>query len=266
MSTDAFQPVIIGWLLGTTALGYVSWAYSLILMPILILDAVDRVVVPTLAKAHDSPATLARWTERAMRVNCLLAFPVAALLLTSIPQIILVVFTAKWLPASDLVRQFVPAILAVALFTPILQAFNAVGRTGVALRLSMIWAAVTWSVGTFLVARWGLQGYGWFYVALQITYLPIAIMGVRTLRLSLWRVARGPCAGFVAAAGTASIVPAAQGWSGLLVRIAIVGSAFLLGALAIGWREIFSDVRTARRSLSTSGAQSPPIDAALQQP
>jgi O-antigen/teichoic acid export membrane protein len=265
MSTDAFQPVIIGLLLGTTALGYVSWAYSLILMPILILDAVDRVVVPTLAKAHDSPTTFGRWTERAMRVNCLLAFPVAALLLTSIPQIILVVFTAKWLPASELVRQFVPAILAVALFTPILQAFNAMGRTGVALRLSMLWAVVTWSLGTLLVARWGIAGYGWFYVALQISYLPIAIIGVRTLRLSLWRVARGPGAGFVAAVGAVWIVAPGQGWPGLLVRIAIIAIAFPVGCLAVGWREIFSDFRTARRSLSGSRALNPPVDSALQQ-
>ena len=265
MSTDAFQPVIIGWLLGTTALGYVSWAYSLILMPILILDAVDRVVVPTLAKAQSSPVTFAQWTERAMRVNCLLAFPIAAILLTSIQPIIVVVFTAKWLPAADLVREFVPAILAVALFTPILQAFNALGRTRVALGLSMIWAVVTWFLGTLLVARWGLEGYGWFYVGLQITYLPIVIMGVRTFGLRLWRVARGPCAGFLAAVGIAWILPGTQSWWGLLVRISIIGSAFVAGTLAVGWREIASDVRTARRSLSESGPKSPSIDGALQQ-
>jgi O-antigen/teichoic acid export membrane protein len=264
MSTDAFQPVVIGWLLGTTALGYVSWAYSLILMPILVLNAVDRVVVPTLAKVHGSPATFARWTERAMRVNCLLAFPVAAILLTSIQPIILVVFTAKWLPAADLVRQFVPSILAVAFFTPILQAFNALGRTGVALRLSMLWAAMTWSFATVLVAHWGIRGYGWFYIALQITYLPIGIMAVRTLGLSLWRAARGPSAGFLAAVGTVWILPGTQG-SGLLIRIGIIGSAFVAGTLAVGWREIVSDLRTARRSLSSSRPKSHSIEGALQE-
>jgi O-antigen/teichoic acid export membrane protein len=265
MSTDAFQPVIIGWLLGSTALGYVSWAYGLILIPILVLEAVDRVIVPTLAKAQSSPPTFARWTERAMRVNGMVAFPVAAILLTTVQSIILVVFTAKWLPAAELVRQFVPAVLAVALFTPILQAFNALGRTGVALRLSILWATLTWLLGTFLVGHWGIRGYGWFYVGLQITYLPIAIIGVRTLRLSLWRAARAPMAGFLAAAGLAWIVPDTPSWSGLLIRIAIIVSAFVAGSLAVGWREIVGDMRAARRSLATSRPQTPPIDGTLQQ-
>jgi O-antigen/teichoic acid export membrane protein len=265
MSTDAFQPVIIGWFLGSTALGYVTWSYSLILMPILVLDAVDRVVVPTLARAQNVSAIFARWTERAMRVNCLLAFPVAAILLTSIEPIIRVVFTAKWLPAADLVREFVPAILAVAFFTPILQAFNALGRTRVALGLSTVWAIVTWSLGTLLVGRWGLQGYGWFYVALQITYLPIVILGVRSLGLHLWQAARGPIAGFLAAVGIAGILPAGQGLSGLLVRIGIIGGAFVAGCLALGWPEIVSDLRIAHHSLFASRPKSQSIDGALQE-
>ena len=251
-STDAFQPVIIGWLLGTTALGFVSWAYSLILMPLLVLEALDRVIVPTLARAQRSPATFARWTERAIRINCLVAFPAAALLLTSIEPVTVVVFTSKWLPASQLVRQFVPSILAVACFTPMLQAFNAQGRTSFALRLSIVWAALTWSLATVLVATWGLHGYGWFYVGLQMTYLPIAVMGVRRLHVNLWRAARGPLGGFLAALGSAWLVPVQGTWPALLLRITVIGGAFLAGSLALGSREVSADVRVVVRALRTS--------------
>ena len=55
--TDAFQPIFIGAVLGLQTLGQVSWAYNLVLMPILLIGAIDRVLLPSLARVQEDRGT-----------------------------------------------------------------------------------------------------------------------------------------------------------------------------------------------------------------
>lgn len=243
-STDAFQPVVIGTVLGVHALGLVSWAYGLILMPILLLSAIDRVIVPSLSRVQSQPDLFARWTETAIRMNCIIAFPAAVVLVVSNRQLTVVVFGEKWLEASTLLVQFVPTIVAVALFTPVLQAFNAQGRTSIGLKLSVIWAAITWPLGTLAVVHGGIAGYGWFYIALQLTYLPIAYFGFRTFGVRVWVAARAPMFASFTAVSVATLAPSQWTPGALSLRLLAVVVGFVIGYATVGFKSARTDLRT----------------------
>jgi O-antigen/teichoic acid export membrane protein len=189
-STDAFQPIAIGFILGASSLGYVSWSYALILVPLLFIASADRVLVPALARAQGSREVFTDWVGRAMRAGSFVGFPSAIVLLLCAHQLVLVVFGARWLPAEDLIRYFAPSVAAVAFFTPILHAFTATGAMSVPLRLAALWAALTWSIGALAVVLYGITGYGVFYAGLQLTYAWPALLAVRRLELNLASVAR----------------------------------------------------------------------------
>jgi len=231
-STDAFQPLIIGSVLGPVPLGYVSWSYSLILIPILLLGSVDRVVVPTLAQVQTYPRLLAAWTETFIRMNGLIALPVGLVLLLCTRQVVSLVFAPRWLPTVELIQLFVPAIVAVTIFAPLINAFNALGRTEVALHLSAGWAVLTYTVGTLAVATGGIRGYGWFYVGLQVTYIYVVLRAARLLQVRWWRTAGPLAVGAGAASAAAWLSPMEVSWHGLAVRTTAMTLAFYSGYVA----------------------------------
>lgn len=224
--TDAFQPIFIGALLGGTALGYVSWAYSVALIPLLVLASLDRVIVPVLATKQSDGQTVARWTERAIRINAIVAVPIVIALATNVEAIVTMIFSSQWLPATGLILAFLPAIVMTALSTPITQAFNARGQTGIAFKLAILWAALTWTCAAFAVWKWQLEGYAWFYVLLQLTYVPLWLLGRRRLGVNVLRAGAIPILSGLIAFLAVNWLPTPESIATLALQIAAVGAVF----------------------------------------
>ncbi len=232
--TDMFQPLFIGTVLGLTALGHVSWAYNLVLMPILLLGAIDRVVLPSLARVQEDRTLLALLTARAIRLNTLVAFPVVVGVLVAPSELVALVFDPQWLPASDLLVLFVPAIVTTAMTSPLFHAFNAIGRTKIAMWLSAGWLVVTWTGGALATWQWGTAGFGWFYVLLQLAYVPVWRLAQRELDVDVLAETKDALVGLALGVTAGSVVASSLGsstrWGGLVAGVA-VGVVVFLGVV-----------------------------------
>lgn len=226
--TDAFQPLFIGPVLGAVALGFVTWAYGLALLPLLILSALDRVLLPALSRAQSDAETLRRWIERAIRANAWVALPTCGFLLLRGNSLVRLVFGPKWLPALPLVHAFLPGIAITALSTPLLHGFNAVGKTRVALYLAAAWLGLTWTIGAIATERLGTSGFAGFYIGLQVTFLPVWWCAGRGFGIAPWRAVRGVVigVGLVTVLGLALPSPQSLAW------LVADGAAFLLACVA----------------------------------
>ncbi len=233
--TDAFQPLFIGVVLGLTSLGYVSWAYNLVLMPILLLGAIDRVVLPSLARVQDDRILLGLLTARAIRLNALIAFPVVIAVLVAPSELVSLVFSHQWLPAADLLVLFTPAIVTTAMTAPLFHAFNAIGQTRVAMWLSASWLIVTWTAGAAATATWGAVGFGWFYVVLQVAYVPVWRLAKRSLGVDVIAETRDALAGLVLGALGGSLIGTALSptsrWAAVALAI-VVGELVFVATMA----------------------------------
>lgn len=247
-STDAFQPVVIGFVLGRNSLGYVSWAYALILMPVFLLASMDRVIVPSLRGR--STASFRHAVETAVRFNASVAVPCAVIFLMLPRQLIEVVFDEKWVPTVTLVRLFAPSVLAVAIGAPLLHSFNALGRTYIALRLTIVWSVLTWTLGFVVVRAWGITGYGFFYVALQLTYVPIIVVARREFGIRTLYTTRGPAAGGILAAIVISVLPHTATSLQLAINLAVVVSCYLAGCNLADRQGLRSDCDLLRRAVT----------------
>ena len=102
MATLAFPPIMIARLLGKNAVGYVSWASTLSLYPLVICNAMARIYLPAFSSAASDPTLLRSRVEKSLRINASIAWPACAVLASLSTPIIALVFTEKWFPAQPL--------------------------------------------------------------------------------------------------------------------------------------------------------------------
>lgn len=171
MATLAFPPIIIARMLGKTAVGYVSWASTLSLYPLVICNAMARIYLPAFSSASANPALLRSRVEKSLRINASIAWPACAVLASLSTPIIAHVFTAKWFPAQPLLYAYCLIAVMSAVGLPLSELFFAQGDAWFNLRLCLWWTIPTWTLGTYAVYHYGLFGFALFQAALQSTWL-----------------------------------------------------------------------------------------------
>ena len=140
-----FDRLLLGHLLGTTAVGLYVFAYRLVVQPIATLvGAVGTYLFPYLSRLQSNPEALRRAYGDAMRGLAAVALPVAILAAAGAPALVPMIWGARWADAVPLIQ--IMGVLAVfqAYVSPVGQVLKSLDRPR-----WLLW----WSVGiTALVA------------------------------------------------------------------------------------------------------------------
>jgi teichuronic acid exporter len=192
MLTLAFPPVVIGRLLGKTAIGYAAWASSLSLYPLVICNSLARIYLPAFSDAAENPMLLRLRVERSLEINASIAWPMCVVLSTLSRPIIATVFTAKWLPAQPLLYSYCVNAMMTAVGVPLTELFFSRNDAWFNLKLCALWTIPTWTVGTFAVQQYGLWGFAVFQGMLQAGWLFAFLHARRVQGLRALGPLRGP--------------------------------------------------------------------------
>lgn len=166
---------VVGRLVGPVALGYYSFAFGLISLPVQKLTAnVNQVVYPVFCRLQHDRATLRSWYLKVTFLLGLPAVPAMLGLALVADDAVLVILGAKWLPAVLPLRLLsVVGVLMVfgASLPPLL---NAVGRPDVNLKYTVA-CNVVYPVSFYLLGRpYGVAGVctAWLilYPVVLVTY------------------------------------------------------------------------------------------------
>jgi len=171
MATLAFPPIMIARLLGKNAVGYVSWASTLSLYPLVICNAMARIYLPAFSSAANDPALLRSRVEKSLRINASIAWPACAVLTSLSTPIIAHVFTAKWFPAQALLYACCINAVMTAVGLPLSELFFAQNDAWFNFCLGLSWSLPTWTIGTWALYQYGLAGFTVFWGALPLTWL-----------------------------------------------------------------------------------------------
>src|ERR1017187_7623370 len=180
MRSLAFPPIMIARLLGKNAVGYVAWASTLSLYPLVICNAMARIYLPAFSSAAGDPTLLRARVEKSLRINASIAWPACAVLACLSTPIIAYIFTAKWFPAQPLLYACCVNAIMSAVGTPLSELFFAQNDAWFNFRLGVWWAIPTWTLGTYAVYYHGLLGFAIFWGALPMTWL-VAVFPARPL-------------------------------------------------------------------------------------
>ena len=178
MITLAFPPIMIARLLGKNAVGYVAWASTLSLYPLVICNAMARIYLPAFSSAAGDPTLLRARVEKSLRINASIAWPACAVLASLSTPIIAYIFTPKWFPAQPVLYAYCVNAVMTSVGVPLTELFFSQNDAWFNLRLCLWWTVPTWTLGTFAVLHYGLFGFAVFQAALQATWF-LAFMHAR---------------------------------------------------------------------------------------
>ncbi|MDQ5824778.1 MAG: oligosaccharide flippase family protein [Chloroflexota bacterium] len=199
---DTMIPGLGGPIFGPTVVGYLTWAFQLTNVPMMLSRLVARVSYPALGKVRDDSPAFTTMLEAAIGWTCRLSLPLFAVIVGLAPQLIAYVFTPKWLPAEtsiylltiNMVLDIGAGIFVAALYS--------LGRGGFVVRTMLVWAGLTWSSALALISLGiGFEAIAAGYAIGTAIALPIMVFGLRGVGgVLLLRPAALPCVTGVAGA------------------------------------------------------------------
>lgn len=100
--------------------------------------SIDSVLLPTMSKAQDDPATIKSMTRRAMQISTYVMSPLLMGLAFCGESLIELLLTEKWLPCVPFMRIFCITFMLYPVHTANLNAIKAMGRSDMFLKLEVV--------------------------------------------------------------------------------------------------------------------------------
>jgi PST family polysaccharide transporter len=198
---------VAGRVLGRTALGTYSLAWTLAMMPIdKLTSLIMRVTPGYFAKHQDDRATLRRYVTGLTKWISLIVFPLAFGMTLIARDVVPLALGPKWVAAVaplTLLCVYVPFASLMTIFPHVL---NAMGRPSVGMWNSILKLLIM-PPAFYLGSRWGPEGIA---IAWLVTYPPLAALlfvpGIRALEMGLSEYARAIRPALIASAVMVGVV------------------------------------------------------------
>ena len=159
-----FDKLVIGRLLGGSALGIYMLADKLMRLPVShVTDITSAVMFPALSAIQDDVESVRRNYLRATRMIALLTFPMMIGLIILAEPAILVVYGDTWGEAIGIVQVLCFSGIAQSIYFTGGWLFLSQGRTDIVLRWG-IYTTFIRVIGVLVGAHWGIMGVAWGYV------------------------------------------------------------------------------------------------------
>ena len=210
--------LLVGRVLGASALGAYAMAYNLALMPFTrIADPVRAVLFPAMAGLQHDPIRLGAAWVRSTRVLIAALGPLLLVLLVAAADLVAVFLGPRWADVVVPVQVLACVGLVQTSIAVNSVVLTALGRTRVLLRLAVVMVAA--SLAGFVVGlRWGIGGVAVGYLAANLLVVPFY------LRLTAAAVGLG----------MASVASAMRGVAQAAAGVLVAALAARLGLLALG--------------------------------
>lgn len=223
--------VIVGRALGATALGFYDFAYNLMLYPVQRMsNVVTSVSFSAFAQLRDERLRLALAYTRALRVICVVAFPISFASSVAAPLYVPVVFGDRWRPAVTTVQVLALNGVRLSMTTLNGTVMESTGRPQWNLMVNLGLLAV--AVPGFVVGvHFGIVGVAVAFTAAGCAALPVSMsLAGRRLGLPLRRQLHGLSVPVVASALMVAVMEALM----LFVHGHLPRSATLFLVIAVG--------------------------------
>lgn len=178
--------IVIGRLIGSSALGIYSMAYKVMLLPLQNLTAVaSRTLLPALSRNQHALRTMGILYLRSVSLVCVVTAPMMAGAFILREELVVILFGPRWAEVAELLKWLAPVGFIQSVTTGTGVVFMALGKSRQMLKLGMFGAVL--QVGAFLLGvRWGIEGVAASYLIANIlNFLPCFFMANRLLKITL---------------------------------------------------------------------------------
>jgi O-antigen/teichoic acid export membrane protein len=182
--------VLVGAILGTTAVGFYSLSYRFIEAPVMQVSQITQAVTfPALVRVKDE-ARFRRALLRAQKPLVWLVAPLAVCSLALGDQAVVLVLGTDWSPAGTVLQVFGGIALIQAATTQVGPIYLARDATGLLFKWSLFMAPSVLA-GIAVGTIWGIDGVAWAYLAVNLLlFVPNWNVPGRLIGLDAWQVLR----------------------------------------------------------------------------
>jgi PST family polysaccharide transporter len=166
---------VVGTRNGAVALGYYDRAYRTAQWPNLLLNTLlARSALFTYAQLKDDAARLRKSVAMVLWLIVSMAAPIALALLLAAPDLILLVYGERWLPAVPPLRLLIVAALLRPISDNAFALFIGTGRPRLAIGIGALQLAIILGLGWVLAGLYGSVGVGMAVILAYVAALAIA--------------------------------------------------------------------------------------------
>ncbi len=170
--TDNF---VVGSRVGVTDLGYYDRGYRTAQWPNLLLNTLlSRSALFTYAQLKDDAVRLRKSVSMVIWLIVTMAAPIALALFVSAPDLILLVYGERWLPAVPILRLLVIAAMLRPIWDNAFALFIGAGRPRAAIWIGILQLAIILCLGWLLGGIYGPLGVGAAVIAAYLVALAVA--------------------------------------------------------------------------------------------
>lgn len=250
--------MLVGRFLGAGALGVYSLSYNVMFTPMLRIGLpIQQVVFPAYARMQDDPARLRAAWLRSKRLSAALLAPAFLGVAVTAPDLVSVVFGAKWKSAVPVLQLLCCAGVAHSLITLNWSVLQARGKAGTLFGINVMVTSITLAAFA-LGLRWGIVGVaGLFALAKWLLVVPDTWLTCRAVSLRASEALRAGSSALpisLAAAALAYVARVLLVMAGVpaSVRLALViavGGAAYAALAALAAPSLLADVKQLRRRI-----------------
>lgn len=188
--------LIIGRLLGASALGFFVMAFRIMLLPLRrITSKMSQVAFPTFSAISDDKRRVRRGFTQMTNKIALASFPAMAGLFLVAPEAVSVVLGEKWRPCIFLLQVLALTGALESVTAAVWTIFRSQGRADLQFRYEVVSTIVV--VGAYVIGlRWGIKGIAVAYTIAQSILIPVKCrLAFRLIGLSFgqfYRAVRTP--------------------------------------------------------------------------
>ncbi|HIK03956.1 MAG TPA: MOP flippase family protein [Trichormus sp. M33_DOE_039] len=224
---------LIGYFLGSVALGYYTVAYRLLLvLTELLTSIISRVSLPTFSRLQEEPERLRQALYQAIKLTSLITFPGFFGMVILSPEIVRLVFGEKWLPSIPVMQVLNLVGILYAYFYFNGSVIMAMGKPAWKLALDGV-QAVTNIIAFAIAVQWGIVAVAAAYVIRSYLMSPLTIWVVwKLVRINIVTYLRQGAAPLVATITMVGAIFAVKYFLGSLINYeAILAISILVGAV-----------------------------------
>ena len=157
-ATRNLDDLLIGKFLGSTPLGYYSFAYKLMLFPISqVSSVIVKVMFPTLSNLKDDLPRFRHVYLKSIGAISFITFPMMFGLFAVAEEFVLLVLGDKWLPMLPVLKILCFVGMFQSVGTTVGTLYLATAKTGLLFRVSM-WSGLVIILSFFAGLPWGIVG------------------------------------------------------------------------------------------------------------
>lgn len=189
---DRLVPLVIAKMVGPMGVGFITWAQSLAFLPLEVMNIIIRVTFPAFSRLQESQEELRKIIEKSLFLTAFFLYPMLFGLLALAPSLVQHIVSSKWQPALPLIYLFAFNAIWATISSPFTNAFNAIGKINITLKLMIMWTVLTWILSPLLTYFYGFIGVALASALIALTSIIPLVIIKRMLKVEVMKNIKYP--------------------------------------------------------------------------